>query len=346
VFVNGFYAAELSDHDDLPTGLWCGLADDRRPTAASAAPNERLPATDGFVARNHTARSDDAVVIADDGVRLDEPVHIVHVAVPDQRDAPSVVAHPRTLIDVGEGSHLAVVETYGSIDGPTVTNASTTIRIGNRGELDHYRIQVESPAATHIGHTRIDQGAGSRFTMTSATVGGDIARNAIDVHLDAPDARTELGGIDAATGRQRHDTVVTVDHAASRCSSTQRYAGVVDDHGQSSFNGEIIVRPRTCGTDAHQSNRNLVLDVNAEADTRPWLRILADDVRCTHGATVGRLDDEALFYLRSRGIPGAKARAMLIDAFIHEATDAISHESVREHVAALVAAATDTEEHT
>ncbi|MBK8332598.1 MAG: SufD family Fe-S cluster assembly protein [Acidimicrobiaceae bacterium] len=140
------------------------------------------------------------------------------------------------------------------------------------------------------------------------------------------------------TGRQRHDTVVTVDHAASRCASTQRFTGVIDDHGRGSFSGEIIVRPGTVATDAHQSNRNLVLSPNAEADTRPWLQILADDVRCTHGATVGRLDDEALFYLRSRGIPLDEARTMLIGAFIRDVTDAIPHPSLRTHVAAIIAA--------
>lgn len=338
VFVNGFYEAELSDPLLLPLGLWCGVAGPHhRPTAALVTLTENMRATDCFLADNHTDGRDIAVVIADDGVRFDEPVHIVHVAAPDHREAcTSVISHPRTIIDLGEVSHLAVVETYCGLDGATVTNASTTINIRGRAELDQCRIQVESPAATHIGHTRVEQGAGSRLRMTSVTTGGDIARNAIDVHLDAPDSQTELTGVNVTTGDQRHDTVVTVDHAASRCASRQRFAGVVDDHGRGSFSGEVIVRPGTVGTDAHQSNRNLVLDPNAEADTRPWLKILADDVRCTHGATVGRLDDDAVFYLRSRGIALAEARTMLIDAFIRDITDAIPHESVRAHVAATV----------
>jgi len=352
VFVNGFYEAELSDHHDLPSGLWCGLAGAHHPPAvALAAETNNVRDIGGLFANNRTDGHDVAVVIADDGLRFDEPVHIVHVAVPDHRVArTSVISHPRTIIDVGKGSHLAVVETYCGLDGPTVTDTSTTIRIADRAELDHCRIQVESSAATHVGHTRVEQRESSRLRMTSITIGADIARNAIDVHLDEPDAHTELIGVNMTTGHQRHDTVVTVDHAASRCVSTQRFAGVVDDHGRGSFSGEIIVRPFTVATDAHQSNRNLVLDPNAEADTRPWLRILADDVRCTHGATVGRLDDDALFYLRSRGIALAAARTMLIDAFIRDITDAIAHESVRAHVAALVAAtatgatANDTEE--
>lgn len=338
VFVNGFYDAELSDHPVLPPGLWCGRAGPQHPPAdALVARTENIRAVDDLPVSNLADGHDIAVVIADDGAQFSDPIHIVHVAVPDQHAEPtSVIAHPRTIIDVGEGSHLAVIETYCGLDGPTVTESSTTVRIADGSELDHCRIQIESPAATHLGRTHAEQGAGSQLRMTSITVGGDIARNAIDVHLDAVDARTELTGVNLTTGRQRHDTVVTIDHAASRCASTQRFAGVVDDHGRGSFSSEIIVRPGTVATDAHQSNRNLVLDPNAEADTRPWLRILADDVRCTHGATVGRLDDDALFYLRSRGIGLAIARTMLIDAFIRDITDAIADESVRAHVAALI----------
>ena len=353
VFVNGVYDADLSDHDDLPAGLWCGLADLSHSRAAANVALAGIDrAIDGFLARNHADGRDTAVVVVDPGVRIDVPVHVVHLAAPDNTGSPdntSTISHPRTIIDVGDDSHIALIQTYCGLHGRSVTNASTTIRIGRRAEVDHCRVQTESPAATHIGHTRIEQDEGSRLRMTSVTVGGDIARNAIDVHLHGPDAQTELAGVNVTTGRQRHDTVVTVDHAASRCASTQRFTGVVDDHGRGSFSGEIIVRPGTVATDAHQSNRNLILSPNAEADTRPWLQILADDVRCTHGATVGRLDDDALFYLRSRGIPLDEARTMLIGAFIRDITDSIPHESLREHVAALIAAsnataATDAEE--
>ncbi len=230
------------------------------------------------------------------------------------------------------------------MDGPTsstLTTASTTIRLGERAELAHYRLQSDAPGATHIGHTDIHQGPASVLKMTSVTVGGEITRNAIEVHLGDPDARTELMGIDVAVDDQRHDTVVSVQHTASRCASSQRFTGVVDDRGRGSFSGEIIVRPGTVGTDAHQSSRNLILGPNAEADARPWLNILADDVRCTHGATVGRLDDEALLCLRSRGAPSiATARSMLIDAFLHDITDSIPHEAVRLHVETMVASAT------
>ncbi|MGD9794214.1 MAG: Fe-S cluster assembly protein SufD [Acidimicrobiia bacterium] len=346
VFVNGVYDADLSDHDDLPAGLWCGLADLAHSRAAANVALAGIDrAVDGFLARNHADGYDIALVVVDPGVRIDVPVHVVHFSAPDNTDEradSATISHPRTIIDVGSDSRIALIQTYCGLDGRAVTNASTTIRVGRHAEVDHCRVQTESTAATHIGHTRIEQEEGSRLRMISVTIGGDIARNAIDVQLHGPDAHTDLAGVNVTAGQQRHDTVVTVDHAASRCASTQRFTGVVDDHGRGSFSGEIIVRPGTVATDAHQSNRNLILSPDAEADTRPWLQILADDVRCTHGATVGRLDDDALFYLRSRGIPLDEARTMLIEAFIRDITDSIPHPSLRSQVAAIIAASNST----
>lgn len=317
VFVNGVPVVGLSTLENLPDGVRCGIA-----------------------GADQIERTHAAAVTIDDGVRFAEPIQLVHLTAPDGAGTHLLQSRARTTIELGDDAHLTVVEIHGSVDGPTsstLTTASTTIRLGGRAELAHYRLQSDAPGATHIGHTDIHQGPASVLKMTSVTVGGEITRNAIEVHLGDPDARTELMGIDVAVDDQRHDTVVSVQHAASRCASSQRFTGVVDDRGRGSFSGEIIVRPGTVGTDAHQSSRNLVLDPNAEADARPWLRILADDVRCTHGATVGRLDDDALHYLRSRGVPFATARAMLIDAFLHDITDSIPHESVRLHVDAMVA---------
>ncbi len=215
-----------------------------------------------------------------------------------------------------------------------MTNADTDIRLGHHATLAHHRIQSEAAGATHLGHTRVLQGAESRYEATSIMFGADIARHAIDVILAEPHAHTALTGLYHPVGNQRHDTTVCVDHAASGGSSTQLFKGVVDDHARGAFSGRIIVRPGTVATDAHQSNHNLVLQPTAQADSRPWLEIFADDVRCTHGATVGRLDDDALFYLRSRGIPVAESRAMLIDAFIGEIIATLEPASLREHLEA------------
>lgn len=316
VFVNGEHSSALSDLDGLPIGVRCGVSGMNQGSAAGTA-----------------------TVTVDDGVRCEELIHVVHIAAPDAGATRSVLSRPRTTIVVGAGARVSIVETFGGPTGstsPAFTEAATQVRLGDDSELALYRIQIEPPQVTHVGRTRIDQGARSVMRMTSVTLGGDIARNAVEVRLDAPDAAIELTGIDVARGRQRHDTVVTVEHAASRCSSSQRFNAVVDHHARASFSGEIIVEPGTTGTDAHQSSRSLVLDRNAEADSRPWLRILADDVRCTHGAAVGRLDDDALHYLRSRGVPLAAARAMLIDAFLGDITDSITDARLRAHVAGVV----------
>jgi Fe-S cluster assembly protein SufD len=156
--------------------------------------------------------------------------------------------------------------------------------------------------------------------------------------LHRTDARADLDGLYLPRGDQRHDYVITVDHRASHCASTQRFTGIIDDHSRGSFSGHVLVRHGTTGTDAYQSNRNLVLAPTAQADTRPWLEILADDVRCTHGATVGRLDDDALLYLRSRGFPLEQSGAILVAAFAAEVIDGITPASLRNPVAATFAA--------
>ena len=338
VFVNGSYHAGLSDRDGLVAGLRCGP---RSPSAVEVATASAAP-VDGFIARNGAPDQDIAVVEVDPGTQAPLPVHIVYLATPDRSDpARSTISHPRTVIDVADGGRISIIETYCGLDGPTVTSASTTIRVGCDADVDHYLIQTESSQAMHVGDIRIRQAARARMRLTAVTVGGDIARHAITVDLAGTDAQADVAGVDATTRRQRHDTVVTVDHAAPRCSSSQRFRAVVDDHARSSFSGQIIVRPGAEAADAHQSSRNLVLSPNAEADTRPWLQILTDDVRCSHGATVGRLDDEALFYLRSRGIPRRTAHAMLIDAFVHDVTGRVAHSSLRTHLDELVGEQTE-----
>ena len=198
--------------------------------------------------------------------------------------------------------------------------------------MTYHRVMSEPAEAIHVGRTGIEQAARSRVAATSVITDGRIVRNAVDVVLGGDGARSDLSGLYLPTDHQRHDNVVTVDHVASHGTSTQHFKGIVDDHGRGSFSGHVIVRHGTVGTDAAQSNPNLVLTPTAQADTRPWLEIFADDVRCTHGATVGRLDDDALFYLRSRGIPTAQARAMLIAAFAAEVVDSVTPESLREHL--------------
>ncbi len=343
VLVNGVYAPALSDVEaDTDDIRIAHVADLPSGTASTPIPLGNA-FTDGFQALNQAAGRDVTVVVIEQAPEQaleqlhpgdrSELVHIVHVAVPGTGPE---ISHPRTVIEVGDGGRLHLIETFTGLPGPAMTNACTSIRVGRCAALTHQRIQTEAFGATHLGRTQVSLATASSYDASSVMLGADIARHATDVTMHEPDAHVALTGLYRSTGRQRHDTAVCVDHAASRGTSTQRFKGVIDDHARGSFSGRIIVRPDTVANDAHQTNRNLVLQPTAQADTRPWLEIFADDVRCTHGATVGRLDDDALFYLRSRGISLEESRTMLIDAFVREITDAIEPASLRHHIAALI----------
>lgn len=350
VFVDGRFAPRLSGPGLVTPGVWCGNVADvppgRRARAAALPSPDELDRFDGFEALNRAAGPDAALVLVDAGVVATTPIHVVHLTT--AAGAHPAVAHPRTIVKVAEAARVAVIETFAGVPavvpaigateaatGGPVTNAATTIVLGPDAHVSHHRVQAEARDALHVGHTRVVQAAGSHLRSVSVMVGGAVARHALDVGLHGPGAQADLDGLYVPSGRQRHDTVVTVDHAASDCTSTQRFRGVIDDEARGSFGGHVIVRAGTTGTDADQSNRNLVLTRSAQADTRPWLEILADDVRCTHGATVGRLDDDALFYLRSRGIPHDEARAMLVRAFVDEIVATIDPASLRAAVSAL-----------
>jgi Fe-S cluster assembly protein SufD len=332
--VNGVFAPGLSDQGARPAGLWAGrLVDIPAGRASATRLLDADPPADGFHALNRAAGRDAIVILVDPATDLTDPVHVVHIATPSGAMG---VSHPHTIIDAGDGTRLEVIETFCGLAGTAVTNASTTIGIGRDAELWHRRVQVEPAGAAHVGHTRVDQSTGSHLRSTSLSLGADHARYALDVHLHGPSTRTDLDGLSLPTGEQRHDTSITIDHAAPDGTSTQRFRGVVADRARSSFSGHVTVRPGAAGTDASQSTRNLLLSPTAQADARPWLEIFADDVRCTHGATVGRLDDDALFYLRSRGIPVDVGRAMLVGAFVREITDTIAPASLRDHVTACI----------
>lgn len=338
VVVNGVLDVSLSDLAAVP-GVWLGGAAGLRPRRApGAAPPADEPA-DGFHALNWAAGRDVAAVLVDPGAVVDEPIHVVHLtasvgevgAVDDM-----IATHPRTVVRVGAGARVTVVETFVCVGGRAVVNASTRVVAATDSVVAHQRVVSMPGDHLHLGRTGIEQAAGSSVRSTSLVDGGDAVRNAVAVRFDGDHATADLAGLYRPIDRQHHDTVVTVDHAASHCTSRQRFKGIVADRARGSFSGHVIVRPGTVGTDATQANPNLVLAPTAQADTRPWLEIFADDVKAAHGSTVGRLDEEALFYLRSRGIPAAEARSVLIDAFAAEIVDRFAPRSLRDHVAAEV----------
>jgi Fe-S cluster assembly protein SufD len=243
----------------------------------------------------------------------------------------------------GAGSRLAMVETYaGPVGSPTCTNTVNQVVLGPGATVEHYKIQNEADTAFHLGRLDVRQGTDSRFSSLSVALGARIGRHEVRVRLEGEGGHTTVNGLYLPGGDRHHDNPILIEHAVPRCTSRQLYKGIATDRGHGVFYGRLVVRPGAKGTDASQTNKNLLLSDHAEIDTRPQLEILADDVRCTHGAAVGALDPDEIFYLRSRGVPLEQAKAILTVAFAREVLDTIGTEGLRTHLEAMVAALLST----
>lgn len=325
VLVNGRIDPDLSDLSDLPAGL---TLSSRPPMTTEALPAD--PA-DGFDALSLAGASEIVHVDLAEGLTLGQPIHAVHVAVPT---ADRVLSNPRLVVEVGEHATCELIESYVGTPGAALTNASTSVMVGATAHVALTRVQDEAEDAVHIGRLAVTQRTGSHVDISALSNGGAAARLGVEVVLAGDQAASDLRGLSVPSPGRRHDTVVKVDHTASNCTSNQHFRAVVPARARSSFSGHVIVRPGTAATDAHQRSDSLLLSPDARADSRPWLEIFADDVRCDHGSTTGRLDDEALFYLRSRGIPHARAHAMLVEAFAKTITETIGPDTLRSRVEA------------
>jgi Fe-S cluster assembly protein SufD len=239
-----------------------------------------------------------------------------------------VSTHPRTLILVGEGAQCTIVETYKG-EGVYFNNAVTEIVAGDRAVVDHYKVQQESLSAFHISTLAATIGRSANFSSHSISLGAALARNDVNATLSEGSDAT-LNGLYIVNGTQHVDNHTVIDHAMPHGTSHELYKGILDGQAHAVFNGRIIVRKDAQKTDSKQTNKNLVLSDDAVVDTKPELQIFADDVRCTHGATIGQLDSEALFYLQSRGIGKAQARSLLTYAFAQDVVDRIKVQSLRD----------------
>lgn len=316
VFVNGVFDAALSDIDPPLSGVWLGDAMGADPSDVFYAADDE-PAADGAGL---------AAVFVEADVSVLEPIQIVHLRDPGAPGA----AEARTAVHLGRASSAQVIEAYVSIGGPADTETGTRIVVEADAELSLQRFVRAEADSDHVDRTVVRQEAGSTVRSTSVLLDGNHVESNFEVTLAGPGARLDAQGLHAPTGRQRHEHLLVVDHAAPDCTSSQRFMGIVDQAGHGVFASHVIVRPGAARTDSVQSNPNLVLSATAQADTRPWLEILDDDVTCKHGATVGRLDEDALFYLRSRGVPEAEARALLVEAFASDVLSSVRPESLRD----------------
>ena len=320
VFVNGRYSAALSTPGRLPQGVVAGsLAAALEGTPDQVKPHLARYASfqeNAFVALNTAFLRDGAFVSIPKGKVIKEPIHLVFVAIPG---AEPTVAHSRSLILAGVNSQATVVESYiGLEEAAYFTNAVTEIVAAENAVLDHYKVQQESRRAFHISTTQVRQDRASNFRSHAITLGGGLVRNDINAFLAAPGGECTLNGLYLAGGKQHVDNHTRIDHAQPHCTSHELYKGILDGQAHGVFNGKIYVHQDAQKTDAKQTNKTLLLSEDAVIDTKPQLEIFADDVKCTHGATIGQLAGEAIFYLRSRGIGRDQARSLLTFAFAND----------------------------
>ena len=339
VFVNGVYSEALSSADGLPAGVrvW-SLAEALRADGARLqahlarhAPVEGSP----FTALNTAFLAEGGVVQVDAGVDLPAPVHLLFVTT---AEAGGTVSHPRNVILVERGARASIVESYVTLaPGQGYwTNAVTEVAVAAGAWVEHTRIQRESESAQHVGLTHVDQHRDSHYRSFSLAMGAAMARHNLHVRLNDENVETLMYGLYVTRGDQVVDNHTAIFHDQPNCRSWEVYKGILDGRSRAVFNGKVFVRPEAQKTDAKQTNRNLLLSDSARVNTKPQLEIFADDVKCTHGATVGRLDEQARFYARSRGLPAAEADRLLTYAFAAEVVDEVALPPVREELDRLV----------
>lgn len=339
VFVNGIYAPELSAIADLPTGLFVG-------NLAEASANEALQARlqnalakqagaeEAFTALNTASLSDIAIVHIGKNQQVEPPIHLLFIATAS--DTPQI-NQPRCLVVTEMGSSVTLIEDYVALgEGGYLTNAVTEIWVEANAEVRHTRIQRDSNSAFHIGKTAVSQARDSRYTCNAVSLGAKLSRHNLDVFLNAEQTETHLNGLTFIGGQQLADTHSAIAYMHPHGTSRQLHKCIVDDRAHAVFNGKVFVPKLAQLTDAGQLNQNLLLSPKARVDTKPQLEITADNVKCTHGATVGQLEQDEVFYLQSRGLDAASARQLLVYAFAIEVIDQIPVASVRDRLSQLV----------
>jgi Fe-S cluster assembly protein SufD len=343
VLVNGRVAPALSRLDGLPAGV--RLLSLSRALAEEPALVEPLFGSvcaaeeNAFTAMNAAYATDGLVLVVPKGVELAAPVHLLHVTDASARDG---MIHVRNLVVAERQAKVTLVESFVSLaDVPVFTNAVTEVRLGDGARVAHVKIQRQGERAFHVDTTQAEQGRDSSYDSFSFAIGGRLARTNVYTRLAGAGAHVTLDGLYILHGEQHVDHQTRVEHIAPNCTSWEVYKGILDGKSHGVFNGKVFVRPEAQKTDGKQTNNNLVLSDQAKVDTKPQLEIFADDVKCTHGATVGRLDPAAVFYLRSRGLPAAEARRMLTWGFASDVLDNVASLPVREHLRTLARARLD-----
>jgi Fe-S cluster assembly protein SufD len=338
VFVDGCYVPELSDREQLPAGVEANSLADvivKSPKALEPHLGRYLNTQrDSFCSLNTAFLEDGAYVRIARGIVLDEPIHLLFVSTGSKE--PQMV-HPRNLLIAERNAQASIVEEHASLaDGVLFANAVTELIAAENSVVSYHMIEQENRNAFHISTLRIQQERDANVNSHSVLIGGALVRNNVHPVLAGPGGECLINGLYLGDDKQHMDNYMMVEHASPRCASHQFYNGILSGHAHGVFHGRILVHKDAQKTDAKQTNRNLLLSDDAQIDTKPQLEIYADDVKCTHGATIGQIDETSLFYLRSRGLDEPSARDMLLLAFAGQCLERIKQGSIRTHVERIV----------
>lgn len=334
VIENGMYRKDLSSSGNLPKGLTISsLAEawkkntDKVEAHYSKAIDIKA---DAFAALNTALAQDGAFIYIEKNTVIETPVHIIHVSSATNNS----IINPRNLIVVETNAQATIIESYHTVNASakTFNNAVTEINVAPNAILNHYKLQDENEYGYLVNTTQILQKERSVVTTNTYTLSGSLVRNNLNIALDGQHIETHLNGLYLTKGNQSVDNHTTVDHQQPNCDSNELYKGIIEDKSTATFNGKIFVRKNAQKTNAFQSNKNILLSDDGTINTKPQLEIYADDVKCSHGTSTGKLDDEKIFYLRSRGLSEASAKKLLMYAFASEVTNTIKIDELKTYL--------------
>ncbi|MGI8738479.1 MAG: Fe-S cluster assembly protein SufD [Gammaproteobacteria bacterium] len=336
VFVDGRFSVNLSSMRELSAGAVVMPLSQALPshvdTVQSHLGHYATMDTNAFVALNTMLMSDGVFVHLPPGMIVEAPIHVLYLSTAD-----GGTSQLRNLVVAERGAEATIIEHYaGPADSAYWTNTVTEIDLNGNAGIEHYKLEEEGDKAFHIATVEVHQHRDSRFTSHNAALGGRFVRNDINTRLDGENAQCALNGLYVIKGRQHVDNHTRIEHVTPRTVSRELYKGVMDGWSRGVFNGKVIVHKYAQLSDSEQANHSLLLSPNAEADPKPQLEIFADDVKCAHGVTVGQLDADALYYLRSRGVPKAEARGLLTFAFANDVLTRMRIEPLRAHLENLI----------
>jgi Fe-S cluster assembly protein SufD len=338
VIENGIFIEGLSTLKDLPKGLTLSsLMDAEKSNSTVFEKHYGQYAdvkADPFIALNTAMTKDGVFIHIAKNVVIEKPIHIINISTTSK----STIIQPRNLIVVDKNAQVKIIESFETVDSKakTFSNAVTEIVVDKHAILDHYKIQDEDELGYLLNTTQVIQKKQSVFSNHTFTLSGSLVRNNITLVLDDEHIESHLNGLYLTIGNQVVDNHTVVDHRKPNCNSNELYKGIIDGKSTATFNGKIFVRKDAQKTNAFQSNRNVLLSEDATINTKPQLEIYADDVKCSHGTTTGKLDEEKMFYLRARGIGAANAKKLLMHAFASEVVNTIKIDALRDYVEAKI----------